>query len=68
VPVKRTALTASSWPSPCAAIQLRGAGAVLALTRLAFGATLGVWFSRDRPVCGLLGPALATVAFGVWLV
>jgi hypothetical protein len=47
--------------------QLRAAGVVFALYGIAFSAALAVWSSRGRPVRGLVGPALATVAVGVWL-
>jgi hypothetical protein len=47
--------------------KLRAAGVVFALYGIAFCAALAVWSSRGRPVRGLVGPALATIAVGVWL-
>ena len=47
--------------------QLRAAGVVFALYGVAFCAALAVWASRGRPARGLVVPALATIAVGVWL-
>jgi hypothetical protein len=47
--------------------QLRAGGVLFALYGVGFGAALAVWSSRGRPVRGLVGPALATFAVGVWL-
>jgi hypothetical protein len=48
--------------------ELRTAGVVLLLYGTALGAALGVWFSRGRPVRGLVVPVIGTVAVGAWLV
>jgi hypothetical protein len=48
--------------------QLRAAGVVFLLYGVAFGAAVGVWSSRGRPVRRLVVPVVATVAVGAWLI